>query len=863
MRFSVILIVLFLFPVIIMGQSDVIFYSEAPMYVKYKEGETKKGESSSTTLYIGGSAKFASGSTIEQKGRTEIIKDFINAKDPLKDTGVGANLFVNKSSTPSFIDGVVAFIDKDADAPSTLQRIYGVIPDGTTAKIDDQKTVNWIDFPSISVEKGKPLDTEDWRKVGYLMVDITGALSVDFVNAKRGDRFAVNITFDQDYASTTLNTRLIKSGYARIKDVTADTDIPTYSQVNLSLYEIDRYDDGAFVLDAQQRPIADPNTYKDGKGTLRNKEGWNYLTGFTPPFASMGSDYMFYHALTEPNAASITSNKVPIVDPYKRLDKGVGYFMSMEVSHADHDFIDERWDFGDGNSILAANRARGGYVFNRMVFHDYLSKPGGLMNNFSRFYYDENEHATIHGAANRPIAGVGGDWVEEGKDRSRYEEMLDETFNTSKSEVIVSLEEGLNFLGNPFMVPISLNPLLGYDLNGNSTIAKMDDAVALPELSPSGQPVMVSSVNPKGAHLRAKYWLINEALVKYDENADLFRFKAKYDYISRNAGSTLAVGNNKDGTNGEGSANALNGIEPLKYLVAPMQMFCLQASTNVDIKLDMNALSVFGRTHYLKNAQAETDNEIMKDWFVVEVNNDKDRTSDRMSVVFNDAATTYYAQDPYDTSKGISDKFEEFVPEYNGEKTKTRYEGSKSIIFTKSTEGKQLLGNAIPTDVKELGLFFMPPSSTEELTMKFYGIENLESVPGVWLIDRHLDKKVRIYPGDEYKFVSDVSTTKTYTADNNRFVLRFYDGDSDDIITNDEKDIFCYYQGSSIYVTNLNEGDINSDIQVYDLQGRLILKDKIDDANTDYFLKPLSLGTYIVKITGKRNHTSKIVNTGK
>lgn len=55
MKFRVILIVLFTLPVLLKGQSDVIFYSEAPMHVKYKEGEADKGAASSTTLYIDGS----------------------------------------------------------------------------------------------------------------------------------------------------------------------------------------------------------------------------------------------------------------------------------------------------------------------------------------------------------------------------------------------------------------------------------------------------------------------------------------------------------------------------------------------------------------------------------------------------------------------------------------------------------------------------------------------------------------------------------------------------------------------------------------------------------------------------------------
>lgn len=889
MKFRVILTVLFIFPILVKGQSDVIFYSEAPMYVKYKANETDKGKSTSTTLYIDGSAKFTTGSSIEQKGRTEITKDFINAKDPGKDTGASKNLFINNTGGEG--DGVIAFVGKGASGTSTLQKIYGVLPSGVAAgtTIDDQKTINWINFPTIAVEKGKPSLAEDWRETGYVAVDVTGALSVDYISAKDGNRFAVYAGYD----AVGTNPRIIKSGYAKIKDVAStssvlkmtEKDKAIYSQVNLSLYKYDgSNDDGKFVT-GSNAPIADPATHA---GSLRNSEGWNYLTGFTSPFVNLGADYMFYHALTEPHAESITSYEGPIVDPYRRLQRGVGYFMSMEVSHNDHDFIDSRWAFGGGNDILAANRARGGYVFNRLVFHDYLSKKNnggtdtsGKMNNFSRFYYDETDHNTIHGSADRPIGGKGGQWIEydrrakQDKDRSRYEKMLDETFNIGKTEVVVSLRPGLNFLGNPFMVPISLNPLLGYDLDGTKKHNDMEYAVGIPELTPTGaaQNIQVSGVKTLGADLRAKYWLINEALIKYDDTEDLFRFKAKYDYISRSSGATLAVGNNvagETGTGSDGSGISLNGIEPLKYLIAPMQMFCLQVGSKpINIKLDMNTLSTFGKTNFLKSTkEVTTDKELLRDWFVVEVRNEKEHSADRMSVVFNDEAKPYYTNDPYDTSKGISEKLEEFVPEnphYPGEhlKTRTKYEGTAGIVFTKSTDGEKLLGNAVPTNTKELGLFFLPPSSTQELTLKFYGLDNLESVQGVWLIDRHLNnKKVRIYPGDEYKFVSDVSTLNTYSTDNNRFILRFYDTD-EDVISKDEDEIFCYYQGSTIYIDNLNQNDINSDVQVYDLQGRLIMKTKIDKAPSTDYLKSLSLGTYIVKITGKRNHTSKIVNSGK
>lgn len=549
MKFRIILAILFVLPILMKGQSDVIFYSEAPMYVKYKEGEAEanKGKSSSTTLYIEGSAKFSTGASIEQKGRTEITKDFINAKDPSKELvgQPGAHLFVNKTNATtgtvaSEKEGVVAFIGKALNGVSSRQRIYGVLPTSAVGKtIDDQKMNNWIDFPTISVEKGLPAISEDWRDVGYLMVDVTGAVSVDYINAEYGERFAV----DAGYDAVGTNSRVINSGYAKIKKVTPSTDKATYSQVNLNLYKYNgpTDDDRAFVMKGET-PVADPSTYN---GTLRDKDGWNYLTGFTSPFVKLGADYMFFHALAEPNAKSITSNKGPVVNPFHRMNAGQGYFMSMEVSHNDHALINERWDFGNGgtNSIVADNRARGGYVFNRMVFHDYLSKPDGVMDNFSRFYYNRAKHVADYGAT-RPIDGLGVQkWIEyddihkQDMDRSRFEEMLDETFNTADKEFVITLKEGLNFLGNPFMVPISLNPLLGYSVDGKTNrfpdSKGMDDPVPVGDLTPSSvtSPVYVSSLNPVGgdeeADLRARYWLINEASIKYEENQDVFQFKAK------------------------------------------------------------------------------------------------------------------------------------------------------------------------------------------------------------------------------------------------------------------------------------------------------------------------------------------------
>jgi len=861
------------------------------MYVGY--GTDNSGESSSTALYVSGSAKFASNSVIKQKGRTELTGDFVNAKDPDVDNAITTrNLFVGKESGDNEKTGVIAFIGRgdayvdgsETKYKSTLQRIYGAVPHDYVGTFDftKQKTVNWINFPSISVEKGGvPTHADDdWRDVGYLSVDLTAAVSVDYVNAKDGNRFAVNSSYDSS------NPRIINSGHARILNTYSDmtqNDLATYSQVNLGMYKYNGNgavnDDGAFneTGGSGGRPIPDPATYQSGTGTLRNVEGWNYLTGFTPPFGGMGADYMFYHALVKPNSTSMTSAEGPIVDPFYKMATGVGYFTSMEVSHHDHDLINDRWDFegdyagGSGTvGIHDSKRARGGYVFNRRVYQDYLSKPSGKMERFSRFIYDESEYT---GGGNdkygRPIAGLGLDkFIEEDKegvlrDRSRYDLMVDEKFNTQNgTEVVVRLTQGLNFLGNPFMAPISLNPLLGFDADGVElyTDAQMSAGVGMSLFTPTGASENVIVSSKTITDVRAKYWLINEALIKYDDNDDLFLYKTRYDYISRN-GATLAieVGQNNEDPSGSGSETTLNGIKPLDYRIAPMQMFCLQASKPIDIKLDMS-LCAFGQTYYQKSARAASaDNSIMRDWFVVELRSEKENTADRTSVIFREDAKTQYANDSYDTRKGLTKEIEEFIPEYNGKKTRTKYLSSNGIVYTKSSDGENLLGNAVPGNTKELALFFIPPSTTQEVTLRFYGLENVESVPNVWLIDRYLNNKTtKLSPGDEYTFVSDAADADNAVSDN-RFILRFYDSDND-IIKEDENPITCYYNTSVLYISGLNQDDIDSNVQIYDLQGRLIAKTKINNAPSMEYLKPLSLGTYIIKITGKRNYTTKFVN---
>ena len=883
MKLRLVLVVLLLLPLLAKAQQDkpgtnadpksgVIFYSKGKMYVKYKteEAEANKGKSSSTTLYIDGSVKFATGSSIEQKGRTELTGDFINMKDPASFVNNtthedAPNLFVNNPTGQN--DGVIAFVGKPYDSgggvmKATRQWIYSVNPDGSNNAWDyqSQKTFNYINFPTISVEKGMPQASDDWSKVGLVTVDASAAIGVNFINvdANNKNRFGIKSTYTSD--------NRMNSGFALIKDLHTDIKdkaIPeaTYSQVDFNLYDYDptgSIDDGAFDGDGYvgDRPAIDLT--KNGRSLRTDASnvtvgaGWNRLVGFSPPFKELAADYMFYHVLTKPNGSSLTSWEGPVVDPFFKMQAGRGYFITMELSHADHkSVIDPRWDFE--NDLSAANtgihhsrRARGGYVFNRLTFEDYASKIGGPQENFRRYTY-----------TGTPKAGTP-TW----DNRDRVDVLQSEKFNV-KDPIQVNLAPGLNFLGNPFMAPISLNFLLGWQLPANyHGDASKYPAVPITQENYNAElfgNVKVSSQSMLTGDVRSKYWLINQAYAKYDPTDNVFLYKVTYDYISREAGASSDYEYKNSST--------LPITKPEEYVIAPMQMFCLQASKEVTITFDP-AMRTFGRTYFPKSASSsDSFDEFKKDWFMVEAEDEISRLADRTTVILNDNATLKAVNDPFDTKKGLGevgdDKFDSYeqidFPDANGYVASYKQDVPKAILYTKSSDNIAMLGNAVPKRTKELPLYFDQPEKSKLMKLRFYGIENMESVPGVWLIDRHLNnKRVEITPGFEYSFESAPNDTEGL-AGGNRFILQFY-ADDTDVINDVNTPIVCYYNTSMLYIKGLIEDDINSDLTIYDMQGRLMAKTKINNAPSMEFLKPLSLGTYVVKITGKRNHTAKFVN---
>ena len=845
MKFRLVLTVLSFLPLMVKGQIPtpatpvgVIFYSMAPMYVGY--GANTDGESaSSTTLYIQGAAHFANGAGIVQKGRTALTEDFINGINP-DVTTTYPHLF-SKATNTTETEGVIAFIgvnNKQSIKRADIFTRIGVLA-GISGAVDKpaQKATNYITFPSIRVEKvtSDPytVNSLDPRNYNYLAVDSSAAIMVDHLLVPGYNRFSVEGGYS-DVSPSKLNM-----GQALIRAIKVDR-VGAYSQVNLQMYK--------YAPGINDKVFDTNHENTSGDNTLRNTLGENYMTGFTPPFAEMGADYLFYHTLTKPSQSSFNSWAGNIVDPYTKLKAGVGYFMSMEVTDFDHaDNISPRWEATMGISSNV-RRARGGFTFNRAVMADYLGQgnaPDQNQNGFSRFAYTNGALQTSAGTSAQGY-------------RDRREMLNNEKFVIS--DVTVDLQKGFNFLGNPFMAPISLNYLLGIDYTDPETgtnyptVASTEmDATAGTTLTGDlfGSGIRVSAVynNSDYNMLRAKYWLINNASVKYKSADGLMHFKATYDYISRSAGSTGAVFKTQSATN----PDVVTSISPDKYIIAPMQMFGLQANNDFSITLS-SKLRTFGMTRFQKSTSAESD--LLKDYLIVEVVSPVEGTSDRTAVAMRESASLDYSNDSYDTRKGISSEMETYKNQnLDGSKSLSYPEPSTSIIYTKSKDGESLLGNGVPLRTKEVPLYVTPPASQQTMTLNFYNLENMITVPNVWLIDRYENKTVKLTEGYSYNFASGPSDLNDKE---NRFILRFWG--EEEVIPGDADEISVYYNTSVLHISGLIQDDINSDVQIYDLQGRLIARTKVNNAPSMEYLKPLSLGTYIVKITGTRNYTTKFAN---
>ena len=547
------------------------------------------------------------------------------------------------------------------------------------------------------------------------------------------------------------------------------------------------------------------------------RPGEKNLTGFGSPFTELGADHMFFNVLTKPSAYSVTSYNGPILNPEYKLTSGYGHFIAMDVSSFDHAEIEGVW----GND--AADRAKGTYEFSRYLLNKY-DRAGGPKENFSRF---------ANGA-------------------------VQERFNVS--DVVVNVRAGLNFLANPFMSPIDLTPLLNPD-KADSGVPGYEENYRVAEL---GSNVIVSREKPSlltagEVALRDRYWVVANSSMS--ESGGRFLYTVSYyDVLPLSGTAALGKGASTDPTTSYGG---LGVAWADRALVAPMQMFVVQASGegSITLKKELRTLKALGKynNQYMPKAAKESSEE------TVDLSNLPDQLllqaevvglgrEDRMCVVFTDDSK-FNSTDYMDTRKGLAESLE------NDEKSELGI--LDGMIYTKATDGNKgvaMLTNSVPKSTKQLAVYVHPTYNTQEMVIRPYRMETLKDIQGVWLEDKFEKAIVELTPETEYRFVSHPLAGDA--AKENRFVLHFNEspeGWEDGSGKTADGQIVCYYQNTSVNIIGLNDGDVNSRVQVYDMQGRMVYSSIIKDAPKSTYLKSLAQGTYILKIIGKRNFTGKFV----
>jgi hypothetical protein len=395
--------------------------------------------------------------------------------------------------------------------------------------------------------------------------------------------------------------------------------------------------------------------------------------------------------------------------------------------------------------------------------------------------------------------------------------LANETFLTANSTVRVKLKKNSKekvFLANPFMAPLDLGAMI----------------------IPDGQSQKIFNVQVGSNYLtnevKNKFWIIHQSALAYHTPSQRNYYKINY-YSNSAAGST----------------GYLEKPSPTQYFVAPIQVFVLQlgglVNDNTEFVFDASKL-----TH--SNAvSSKTEREIV-DELLIQVVNEENGAEDRHAIVFSNNASA----ESEDINDDVKDDLN-YVFTID-EKTTIR-DQREGAVYTKSSNNKAMRTNAVPTNTKSLPLYISPTETPQNMVLRPYRLESLRSVEGVWLEDK-LEKTItQLTPNSEYPFVSTVSTDPA--AQENRYVLHFSKVASDDLLEETLSPITCYYSNSILYIKGLNKDDINSNVEIFDIQGRLIGKTKIDVFPQKEYSIPVITGTYIVKITGKRNYTTKFLST--
>ncbi len=182
------------------------------------------------------------------------------------------------------------------------------------------------------------------------------------------------------------------------------------------------------------------------------------------------------------------------------------------------------------------------------------------------------------------------------------------------------------------------------------------------------------------------------------------------------------------------------------------------------------------------------------------------------------------------------------------------YETSGLQLYTESADGVKLASNSVPETVKQVSLCAYPSNSDATYTLFAERLESLRS-QNLVLEDLKTGEKVDLFEKNQYTF------TVGKDDDPKRFIVHFAPTAATGIDDfGSGSNIQLYYSENQIHLSGLIPADLHSKVQVYDMQGRLVLSASVEGYPTVSIPANLSKGIYVARIMGKRISSVKFIN---
>jgi len=407
------------------------------------------------------------------------------------------------------------------------------------------------------------------------------------------------------------------------------------------------------------------------------------------------------------------------------------------------------------------------------------------------------------------------------------------------NDVTVDLEKGFNYLANPYTYPLSLKNLMDKTQSAAKWGVKAGEVGDTRDIISR---VWVLNPTSKASGLHN----VNTPSTILGKN----RLHATYSYLlMKNVGGTFD--------------SELSGNEVNKFVVAPLQMFViyvLNSGTATQITIPQSERILGSNAHFLRS----TDSNVSEgDDYLFEVTDLTTKTYDRTAVVLRTPQQIMTNSDYKDSKKLVSNVVSDSntksalaVVSEEGVVSQT----AASMIYTKDAEGSAIESLFLPTSesASEVStpLYLSPSLTAQKVTIAAKRLETMDRVSEIWLNDNLKNKKFLLSNGDAYE----TSVAPTDKVD--RFTLRFVlasSGIGDETgDTSVDKSISSYYANGVLTVTGFDESDFGSTIFVYDIQGKLIAQEKVNELR-ETIEQDFMPGAYIVKVVGNKSYVSKFL----